>query len=733
MQQRDTSADGFLWRAVRPLVTRPKWTFSVVGLLVVLSSVFGLWLNNNLSSALSTYSARGSESYTGFQKAQDATGIDFREGLVVLVRSDAALSADAPPPASVVSVHKILAQVGGVVQVVDYSTGPDPAMISRDGHSTYVVAYVGSGNEKTISSDAQNRLNADPSLTGKVTLGGATAGNAAIAKQSTKDLGLAETVAFPVLFLLLLFSFRGVVAALLPLVTGTVTIVTALVVLMPFVATMQISVFAFELIFALGLGLSIDFSLLIVSRYREEAAVHGVGLEAVRRTVATAGRTVCFSALTVSAALLSLVVFPLSYLYSMALAGILVALSAALSGVVVLPAVLLLLGPRVNAWAPQRWRNDSERAEGSRAWYRWTVFVMRRPIPLALAAVAIMLGLGSLGGGVKFSGVDSFVLPSNTDARQVADTVTSQFPGFRAQPAISVIHAGQDAAAQVSSYADALHNIPNLTVTAPRFVGNDTWIDESFINAPPLSATAQDTIHAMRAVPTPLQHWTTGSTANFVDMKSRVGSGLPWAGLIVILASLILLFAMTGSVILPIKALAMNALTLTAAFGALVWGFQSGHLHSVLGFTSNGTLESSTPVLIGALVIGLSTDYEVFLLGRIKEAHDEGRSVRDAVAVGLEHTGRIVTLAAIGFCIAIGALTLSKIVFIKELGFGAAFAVLIDATLVRAVLVPALMLLMGRWNWWAPAPLARLRPGSATRPALVGVGAQGGDNESAAP
>ncbi len=704
----EPTADRRLWRIARSCMTGARWTFAVVGIVVVLSSVLGLWLNNHLSSALSSYSARSSQSEIGFRKALDATGIDFREGLVVLVRSDSRLSATTPPPPSVMQVQHVLASVNGVQRVVDYATDHSPTMISKDGRSTYVVGYVGGGNEKTNTQNAQKALDAVPSLRGQFVLGGPTVGNVGIAQESTKDLGLAETVAFPVVFILMLFIFRGLIAALLPLISATVTITAALVLLMPFVATLQISVFALELIFALGLGLSIDFSLLVVTRYREEVAVHGVGLTAIRAMIGTAGRTVCFSALTISVALASLFVFPIPYLYSMAIAGILVSLCAAVSAVIVLPTVLLKLGKHVDSLAPARWRQRSEQAGGSRFWYRWPHFVMRRAVPLALVVVVIMLGLASLGRAPRFSGVDSYVLPTTSNARVVADNLTADFPGFQTQPAITLVQGGQGDASAVTAYARKLRAVPHLTVTQPRYSGKNLWVIESFINAEPLSVTAQSTVHAMRAVSITSPRWVTGTTANFVDMTASVARGLPWAGLIVALAVLIVLFALTGSVILPVKALLMNVLTLGAAFGALVWGFQHGHLQGALGFTSNGTLESSTPVLIGALVIGLSTDYEVFLLGRIKEAHDHGESLREAVAVGLEHTGRVVTAAALLFCVAIGALVISRIEFVKELGFGAAFAVFVDATLVRAVLVPALMLLLGRWNWWAPGPLARL-------------------------
>ena len=464
----------------------------------------------------------------------------------------------------------------------------------------------------------------------------------------------------------------------------------------------------------LGLGLAIDYSLFIVSRYREELARlgAGAGAEALRRTMSTAGRTVAFSAVTVIAALASLLVFPQRFLYSMGIGGMIVAFVAATLALVALPALLALLGPRVNALSPERWRRAGERDarlahEGF--WYRLSRGVMRRPGRVAVAATAVLVVLGLPFLRIAFTGFDAKVLPKSATARQVSDALDRDFAPHRASPITLAVDAPRTAAPQVRALAGEIRHLPAAAaVTAPRPLNGATWQLDVISREGPLSTRSQDLVDRIRNARTPLHVAVQGQTARFIDQQASLGSHLPLALLLLAGTTLLVLFAMTGSIILPVKALVMNLLTLSAAFGILVFVFQDGRLESLLSYSSLGGLDSTQPILLFVIAFALSTDYAVFLLTRIKEARDAGAGERESVAIGLQRTGRIVTAAALLFCVAIGAFATSEIVFIKELGVGTALAVLIDATIVRALLVPSLMAMLGRWNWWAPRPLRRL-------------------------
>jgi uncharacterized membrane protein YdfJ with MMPL/SSD domain len=405
----------------------------------------------------------------------------------------------------------------------------------------------------------------------------------------------------------------------------------------------------------------------------------------------------------------SLIVFHLRFLYSMAYGGALVALTAALVSLTVLPALLAALGPRVNSLSLKRWQVAISRdAEHVRAgpWYRFSQFVMRRPGPIAVAAAVLLIALGLPFLRIEFTGVDASVLPRDRSARVVQDALDTEFPPGRTAPIYAIAHT--DDAAAVRDYAQRLGRVRNVAVPPRPVRAGDLWRIDVVTGAPGLSDRAKQLVRDVRAVPAPFTHRVGGGTAAFLDQQSSLQGSLPLGLVLLCTTTLLILFAMTGSVVLPIKALLMNLLTLSAAFGLLVLIFQDGRLEGLLDFQAQGALESTQPILLFAIAFGLSTDYGVFLLTRIKEARDSGAPDREAVAVGLERTGRIVTFAALLFCIAIGAFATSEVVFIKELGVGTAVAVLIDAFVVRALLVPSLMALLGRWNWWAPRPLARL-------------------------
>ena len=586
-----------------------------------------------------------------------------------------------------------------------YSTG-SRNFVSEDGDSTYLgVRFTTTDDD--AEQDAATRIVDE--LEGKP---GITVGGGAVAQEQTntqveEDLRTAELYAFPLLFLLSLLFFRSLVAALLPLVVGVLAIVSTFLMLTVASELTSVSIFALNLVTGLGLGLAIDYSLFMVSRYREEIARTGPGLEAMRRTMATAGRSVFFSALTVAGALAALIVFPQRFLYSMGIGGALVALIAAAIALIVLPAILAALGTRVNALAPRFLQSRAERdarQTGAGFWYRLSRTVMRFPGRIAAASAALLIALGIPFLGIEFTSVDARVLPESASARQVDEVLRDDFPPFRTTP-VELAVAGDSAdARQLAREAGGIEGV--AAVNPPVGLDGDVSVVEVVSSHGALTDRSQDLVERLRALPGDVL--VTGDTAHFVDLQDSLVDHLPLVLAIIAAVTIVVLFVMTGSVVLPIKQLLMNLLGLSAVFGILVLVFQDGRFEGLLDYTSQGGLEATQPLLLFAVAFGLSTDYGVFLLSRIKEARDSGASDSEAVAIGLERTGRIVTAAALLFAIAIGAFVTSEMIFIKELGFGTAIAVLIDATIIRALLVPSLMELLGRWNWWAPEPLRRL-------------------------
>jgi uncharacterized membrane protein YdfJ with MMPL/SSD domain len=680
-----------------------------VGLLAIAFFLIAAALGGSVAGRLAPYGADdpATEAVKAREQLEDA-GLRV-PGVIAVVRG-----APVAEPATRARIEGLEAEVRerpDVAAVSGFYETRDRAFVSRDGRSTYFVVDLKATGDKQVQeagADVAEQLSARPG----VVVGGPAVAQEQVNKQVEKDLRMAELLAFPLLFLLSLLFFRSLIASLLPLMIGGLAIVGTFLILRAASEFASISVFALNLTTALGLGLAIDYSLFVVSRYREEIAKDGPGLAAMRRVLATSGRTVFFSSLTVAAALASLLVFPQRFLYSMGLGGALVALFAALIALTVLPAVLTLLGTRVNAGAPgflQRRATADARPAESGFWYRLSRFVMRRPVPIATlsATLLILLGLPFL--GIRFNTVDPTVLPTSATARQAYDIVSAEFPPYHETPIwIDVEGGGPKAAAAVAARVRGVAGIAE--VAPPRRLGGEVTVIQAISSHPFASDTSQDTVRRIRdlAEPAGATVLVGGASADFVDFQASLDRHLPIALAIIVLATLVILFLMTGSVVLPVKSLLMNFLNLSAVFGLLVLIFQDGRLEGLLGYSSPGAIEQTMPILMFAVAFGLSTDYAVFLLSRIKEARDQGASDSECVAIGLERTGRIVTAAALLFAVAMLAFASSKIIFIKENGVGTALAVLIDATIIRALLVPSLMELLGKWNWWAPAPLRRL-------------------------
>ena len=594
------------------------------------------------------------------------------------------------------------ARAAGVEITAAAARGP---LVSRDRRATYIATNLRSDADETAAGERITKALAD--IPG-VTVGGYAVAVPQVSDQVSEDLAKAETLAFPLLFLLSLLIFRGAVASLLPLFVGLLTIMGTFLGLRIVNEGVLLSIFALNLTIGLGLGLAIDYSLFVLSRYREEMERVGPGLDALTRTLTTAGRTVIFSSLTVAAAMLSLLVFPARFLYSMGVAGAITAIVAGTVALTALPALLMVLGDRVNALAPARLRHREVVTERG-FFYRLSVFVMRRPVAVALvtATVLVLAGLPFL--RIEFAGVDASVLPAGSTAKVVDTALRTEFPPGPTSPLQVAITAPRSSAGEVRGYARDVARLEGAAgADAPRYVGARTWLMRVTPATPALEDPALDLVKRVRDGPAPGPVAVAGESARFLDQLSSLGGRLPLALALLAITTLLILFAMTGSVVLPLKALVMNVLGISAAFGLLVLVFQDGRLKGLLDYTTQGGLEVTQPLVLLAIAFGLSTDYGVFLLTRIKEAHDAGASNEQAVAEGLQRTGRIVTAAALLLCIAIGAFATSQIVFVKQVGIGTALAVAIDATIVRCLLVPSLMALLGERNWWAPAPLQRM-------------------------
>ncbi|HEY1516845.1 MAG TPA: MMPL family transporter [Solirubrobacteraceae bacterium] len=671
---------------------------------------------------MSPYSAEdpATQSVQATNRFEAAAGRQIDPGIVAIVSAG-----DVRTGAAERRVEQVAGQLRvqpDVARVVSFYETHDPAMISRDRRSTYVVAYFKPRSDTQLE-DAAQRIEDHFAGQRDVRLGGEQIAGAQANAQVGSDLAHAELLAFPFIFLLSLLFFRSLVASLIPPLLGAVAIVVTFFALRVVSSFADLSVFALNFVTGLGLGLAIDYSLFMVSRYREEAAASGFGAEALRRTLQTAGRTILFSSVTVAVALAALAIFPQRFLYSMGIAGAIVALVAATLAVVVLPALLAVLGPRVNALAPKRLQRAADRdarPAHSGAWYRLSRFVMRRPARIAVISATFLIALGIPFTSIKFIPVTASVLPRTASARVVDDALASTFPPNRTSP-VEVVIGAPERSPQVRALAKQISELPDVSAIAPAQPAGP--INSLLAVAPvqgPLSGATKQLVRHIRAIDKPVYLGVAGQTAAYLDLQHSLGAHLPAVLAVIIAVTLIVLFLFTGSVVLPVKAVLMNFLSLSAVLGILVLIFQDGNLQGLLSFTSQGALDATQPIFLAAVAFGLATDYGVFLLSRIKEARDGGASDSEAVAVGLERTGRIVTAAAVLFAVAIGAFATSKLVFIKELGVGTALAVLIDASIIRALLVPSLMGLLGSWNWWAPKPLRRvhdrigLRDGAST-------------------
>jgi putative drug exporter of the RND superfamily len=724
-----------LARLARFATAHSRWVLLLAVLIVLAAAAYG-------SSAVSHLSSGGfTDQSSPSTRADSFLSQRFHQGapnLVFLVQSPTGVNSPAARSVGT-ALADDLARQPNVSGVASYWSVPPAAragFVSTDGRSALVTAHVVGNDNVTPKRGAALAQRFDGTRDGvTVRAGGLTIANYQVSNQISHDLALAEGVAVPLTMVALVIVFGSVVAALLPLAVGGMAIVGTLAILRLLTQFVPVSVYAINLTTALGLGLAIDYSLFILSRYREERRKGTDGPLAVQASVRSAGRTVLFSSLTVGLSMAAMLVFPFYFLRSFAYAGLAVVAVAALGAVVVLPALLTLLGARVNAWdvrpplrrifrLPGRPRSDlAEQDTEQGFWRRVAVAVMRRPVLFGAAVVAVLLVLGAPFLSVRFGLPDDRVLPASASSHQVGDVLRSDFDQNSANAlTIALPDTGDASAAQLSAYAAQLSLLPGAAgVVSPEgsfvsgrrtdslstpLAGSSTYFTLDN-NVNPNSSAGQQLVRAVRDVPAPAAALVTGPAARNLDSLNALGGTLPLALGLIALSTLVVLFAFTRSVLIPFKALVLNMLSLSATFGAMVWIFQEGHLSGLLGGVgATGYLNASMPVLMFCIAFGLSMDYEVFLLSRIKEEWDRSdHSVQAntaAVATGLARTGRIVTAAAALISIVFIAVATSQVSFIKLFGVGMALAVLMDATLVRGILVPSFMRLAGRANWWAP-------------------------------
>jgi RND superfamily putative drug exporter len=688
------------WATV--VLRAPRIVALVAATAVVAAGLGGIGVVNRLGDGAEFYD-KGSESWTALQRNFEQGGPWTVPNLLVAVDrpTDQRLSevrTALNDPGVLIALDSIAFKIGSAKD----NTRTQAPLANADGSMMAIAVYL--NGQGASAADLAEALRA---------IAGVRVGGADLARDERSgtigaDLLRAEMIAFPLLFILSLLLFRSLVGALLPVVTGASSIAVTMLGINIAAGQTMLSEYVLNVVTGLSLGLAIDYSLLMLWRHREEVAEHGYGEDALRSTLATAGRTIALSALTVAAALACLAVFPIGFLRSIGIAGAVTAVTAGAMALIVLPVLLTLLGSRVESLTPVRWRNSTQvRADRTTtgSWYRVAHFAMRRPAVTVVATSVLLILLAWPAASITLGSLNSADVPKGSEVGSVARQLTRELPVDIEEPVIAIV-AGQSEA-QTAAFIKRVAAAPGVAaVLQPNELpGGDTRID-IFLNR---GADTAEFVRAARNISAPGQVLIGGSSVAFADQRSAILDRLPIAICLMSAAILVLLFLLTGSVLLPVKALLMTALTVAAALGVMVYIFQYGRFEAVLGYASTGSFDLTVPVLVVAFGVGLSTDYGIFLLTRIRESRIEtDGDEREAVALGLDRTGRIVSAAALLFCVAFGAFALARLALIKEIGIGTAAAVAIDVTLVRALLVPSLMALLGRWNWWAPGPLRTL-------------------------
>jgi trehalose monomycolate/heme transporter len=697
----------------RVIYRRRRLVLVVALIVVAFAAAWGTGVFGRLQSA-GGFTPPDSQSQQSSNLATAAFGRDA--GDVVILYSSPTLSVRSP--AFRAAVTHVLAGLPAdrVESAATYWSTGSPQFVSASGRETYAVLELAGASDGARQSNydaIKGRLGA-PGL--RTEVGGLVPTDETITNQVSSDIGRAEAFSMPVLLIVMLIIFGSLAAASLPLAIGGVAILGSFTVLRLLTLVTTVSIYSLNITTILGLGLGIDYGLFMVSRFREELHRQDSTADAVARTVATAGRTVAVSGITVAMALASLMLFPEDFLRSMGYGGVATVFVDMLGALTIMPALLAVFGPNVNALRIRRAVRRPPVAEGTGAWYRLASSVMRRPVLYAVPIVVVLLALGSPFLRVTWGGTDATVLPASAQPRLVTEALNRDFPGNPTAPIESVVQfpgpvTGSPArAGALAAYVGRLDRVPGvLTARLTGVHGAFARVDMGY-GPSPYSPQARTIVGQVRDVPPPsgARAYVGGQSAQLVDELSSLGQVLPWMALVVALATFVLLFLAFGSVVLPVKAIVMNVLSLSAMYGVVVWIFQEGHLSGLLRFTPNGTIEPTMPILMFAIMFGLSMDYEVFLLSRIRERYDQTGDNTAAVASGLQRTGGLITSLALLLVLVVGAFSASGITFIKLLGVGMIVALVVDASIVRVLLVPAVMRLLGPANWWAPKPLRRL-------------------------
>lgn len=690
----------------RVLVNYRKAAVALFVIGILLAGAVGSLIFSRLDSG--GYSDPNSDSYKVYEYLRDDLKVEDPAVVVVIDAGDRDVT-DPAVAQQAIALEKKMAQEEGVTKTLSFwGAGSDANLKSADGKAAYVLVF-GKGEAFSADSEDLGKLfqeKYDGEFDGlRLYAGGVAVVGHAITKKISDDLKIAEAISIPLTFILLAFVFGALAASAMPLIVGVSAIVGAFFILYLISLFTAVSVYSLNLTTGMGLGLGIDYALLMVNRFREELKKGKSVDESVITTMATAGKTVFYSGLTVLVTMVSLTFFPLPFLKSFGYAGVSVVALAVVGAIFGLPPILAMMGKRINK-GPVR-KSAMEPKEDGR-WADTARFVMRRPVPIVLLSLIALGIMAAPLQNISFSQGDSRMLPASNPAAIATAIQTERFPGQTGTPIEIITFDGANKVDALNDYANRISQVEGIVgVVPPQVIGEDVRI-VAYQSMLPRTPESQKLIHDLRDVKAPAGTLIGGVAADYTDSQDGISRTLPWAFGWIAISVLLLVFVFTGSIILPIKAVVLNVLSLAATMGVLTWVFIDGNLQWLVGsFTVTGSLDTSIVILIAVVVFGLSMDYELFLLSRIREEHLEGRSNVESVATGLQRSARIITAAAVLLAVVFAAFVTSGVTSIKTMGFGVALAVLLDATLIRALLVPALMRLMGERNWWAPKGLQR--------------------------
>lgn len=686
------------------IVARKKLIFSLFIISVITAGAIGSAVFSRLDSG--GYSDPGSDSAKAFEYLTDVFNVKDPSVVLVVETPDGVTKPDAIATAT--KLESAIKAEAGVGSTLSYwSAGGSPTLESIDGKSAFLFIY-SEDNEWSSFQDLGKRI--QEKYDGKyenlkIYASGGGVFAHAINSKISKDLALSEAISIPLTFILLVFVFGGLVASAMPLLVGVSAILGSFLLIYLLTLFTGVSIFALNLITGLGLGLGIDYSLLIVNRFREELHAGKSVDESIKRTINTAGKTVFYSGMTIVITLASLTLFPQMFLKSFGYAGVTVVIMAVLGSLIALPALLAILGDRIDKVVIRR-SAITPKEDGR--WAQTARFVMRKPVAVVTLSLILLTVLAAPIKNIVFSQVDSRVLPASNSAATAARVISEGFGGQEGNPIEIIVPKGALMGTQINQYTSEIAQVPGIMRIGNSQVSGDDVRVTAIHSMPPRTPEAEVLIKELRKIRAPEGTLIGGVAADYADAQIGIAKTMPWALLWIALGVLILLFVFTGSIILPIKAVILNILSLGATLGAITWIFVEGHMKWLVGdFTTTGTLDTGSIILVAVVSFGLSMDYELFLLSRIKEEHDAGKSNIESVATGLQRSARIITAAASLLAIVFASFMLSGVTSIKMLGFGVAFAIMLDATLVRALLVPALMRLFGERNWWAPKAMKR--------------------------